>query len=140
MHAIVDASIPTLLPLLPMQCDKCNPQTRASLIAAAQAMSWKTSQPEANTTPHTAQHRARVAPQLQHSKTFCRVEESSENTIVMLTSARRKIKISLRRMLREEWLAGGTAMHRGDSQMSKRQFFLLFFPSGFLLPFVPLGL
>jgi hypothetical protein len=49
MHAIADASIPTLLlpllPLLPIQCDTCNPQARASLIAAAQAMSWKTSQP-----------------------------------------------------------------------------------------------
>jgi hypothetical protein len=49
MHAIADASIPTLLlpllPLLPIQCDTCNPQARASLIASAQAMSWKTSQP-----------------------------------------------------------------------------------------------
>jgi hypothetical protein len=71
MHAIADASIPTLLlpllPLLPIQCDTCNPQARASLIAAAQAMSWKTSQPEANTTQHKAQYRARVAPASQHS-------------------------------------------------------------------------
>jgi hypothetical protein len=93
MHTIADASIPTLLP---PRCLQPNPMqsihaTRASLIAAAQAMSWKTSQPEANTTPHS-----NTAQSTSGTRNYSTANALSgrrglrKTQIVMLTSARRK--------------------------------------------------
>jgi hypothetical protein len=124
MHAIADASIPTRC----CRCFQCN-----AIHVAPRPEHWQLLHKRCHGRPASRKrtpHRttAQSTSGTRNYSTANALSGRKETTIVMLTSVRRKLKIFLRRMLREEWLAGGTAMHRSDSQTSKRWFSFLSFP------------